>query len=96
LNCRQQPGQTADSYLEAMKSWVDTIEHHGGSVVYNSQLAPENAAEGTTQTDDERRSVARDQTLAAALIRGADPTRYGTLIARAGKPVYHGHQQVPQ
>jgi hypothetical protein len=49
LNCRQQPGQTADSYLEAMKSWVDTIEHHGGSVVYNSQLAPENAAEGTTR-----------------------------------------------
>ncbi|KAI2502266.1 hypothetical protein MHU86_12155 [Fragilaria crotonensis] len=35
LNCRQQQGQSADSYLEAMKSHTDTIEYHGGTLVLN-------------------------------------------------------------
>ncbi|KAI2490728.1 hypothetical protein MHU86_23826 [Fragilaria crotonensis] len=41
LNCRQQQGQSADSYLEALKSRSDTIEYHGGTLVLNPKLAPE-------------------------------------------------------
>ena len=95
LNCRQQQGQTADSYLESMKSWVDTIEHHGGSVVYNPKLAPEKDANGITRTDEERNIIARDQTLAVALIRGADPTRYGTLIAELANQYTMGTNGYP-
>lgn len=78
-----------------MKSWVDTIEHHGGSVVYNPNLAPETNAQGTTSTDSERKAAARDQTLAVALIRGADPTRYGTLIAELANQYTMGTDRYP-
>jgi hypothetical protein len=41
LNCRQQQGQTADSYLEALKSHADTIKYHGGTLVLNPKLVPD-------------------------------------------------------
>ncbi|KAI2503212.1 hypothetical protein MHU86_11235 [Fragilaria crotonensis] len=69
LNCRQQQGQSADSYLEAMKSHTDTIEYHGGTLVLNPKLAPETKDDGTMYTAEERAKIARDCTLAAALIR---------------------------
>jgi hypothetical protein len=81
LNCRQQPGQSADSYLEALKSHTDMIEYHGGTLALNVSLAPERKADGSKHSNVERAKVAHDRTLAAALIRGSDPTRYGTLDA---------------
>jgi hypothetical protein len=80
LTCRQQQGQTADNYLEAMKGWVDTIEHHGGSIAFNLRLTPPLDADGKALTDDERRTIVCDRTLGVALVRGANPTRYGTLF----------------
>lgn len=43
LNCRQQPEQSVTNYLEALKSHVDTVEYHGGTLVLNIGLAPETA-----------------------------------------------------
>ena len=47
LNCiRQQRYQTVTSYIEALKSFSDTIEYHGGSIVLNPDLVPERASNG--------------------------------------------------
>lgn len=44
------------------------------------ELVPRSDDQGRERTDEERRSIARDTTLAVTLIKGADPTRYGTLV----------------
>jgi len=31
LTCRQQPGQTVDSYVATMRGWAETIESYGGA-----------------------------------------------------------------
>jgi hypothetical protein len=95
LNCRQQPGQSADSYLEALKSHTDTIEYHGGVLALNPKLAPERKTNGTKYTEEERTKIARDCTLAAALIRGSDPTRYGTLVADLANQYSKGKDEYP-
>ena len=80
LNCRQQIGQSvASNYLEAIKKHIDTIEYHGGTIALDIDLAPETAADGRKLSEKERTKIARDCTIGAALIRGADRTRYGTL-----------------
>jgi hypothetical protein len=80
LNCRQGQQQTVSNYMETLKSHVDTIEYHGGTVVLNPNLAPNRALDGTPLSAAERMKISRDCTLAAALLRGADKTRYGSLI----------------
>jgi hypothetical protein len=42
VNCQQQPpaGQSADHYLEALRSHSDTAEYHGGTLALNPNLAP--------------------------------------------------------
>jgi hypothetical protein len=96
VNCRQQQGQTPDSYLEALKSHADTIEYHGGMLALNPNLVPERKADGTTYSAAERAQIARDCTLGAAYIRGADPTRYGTLIADLSNQFSKGKDEYPK
>lgn len=97
LNCRQQQGQTADSYLEALKGHADTIEYHGGILVLNQNLVPTMKDDGITPyTDDERKKIGRDCTLGAAFIRGADPTRYGALIADLANQYNKGKDEYPK
>ena len=81
LHCRQQPDQSVSNYLEALKSHIDTVEYHGGTLILNLNMArPETALDGRQLCSEvERKKIARDCTLAAALIRGADKTRFGTL-----------------
>jgi hypothetical protein len=38
VNCRQQRDQTVTSYIEALKSFTDTIEYPGGSMSSSSTL----------------------------------------------------------
>jgi hypothetical protein len=78
--CRQRQGQSVNSYNEEMCGWVDIIEHHDGSVGESHTLVDEDDEDGNRLTIAERTSIARDRTLGIALLRGADPTRYGTLI----------------
>ena len=79
-NCRQQPGQTTDHYLESYKGHVDTIEYHGGTLAFNPDLAPTKDPDDKDYTNEERKKFARDEMLGVGLIRGADPARFGTLI----------------
>jgi hypothetical protein len=95
VNCRQKEGQTVDDYVDALRGFVDTIEYHGGTVVSNPTLVPETDADGALRTIQVRTIIARDRTLAMALIRGADPTRYGTLIANLSNQYAMGKDEHP-
>ena len=44
---------------------------------------------------DKRKAIARDRTLAIALIRGADATRYGTLIVGLSNQYAMGKDDYP-
>ncbi|KAI2499682.1 Reverse transcriptase (RNA-dependent DNA polymerase) [Fragilaria crotonensis] len=95
LNCKQAQDQTTEEYLENLVLWADTIEYHGGSFVENFRLASASGPGGELRTEEERRSAARDETLAMALIRGADPTRYGTLLAELSNQFALGRNDYP-
>ena len=95
LNCQQKQGQSADEYLETLQGWADAIEYHGGTVAENHTLIPAKDDQGKTLTVDERKAIARDRTLAITLIRGADPTRYGTLIAELSNQYAMGKDEYP-
>ena len=95
VNCRQQPNQTADHYMEAMKGHADTIEYHGGRIALNPNLAPEVAPNGTAYTPEQREKIARDGTIACAYIRGSDPARYGTLVAELSNLYARGKDDYP-
>ena len=95
VNCRHQQGQSVDHYLEALKSRADAIKYHGGTIVLNLNLAPEFKDDGTRYTDEERMKVARDRTLARALIRGSDPTRFGAHVAELANQFIRGKDEYP-
>jgi hypothetical protein len=58
-------------------------------------LAPDKALDGTPLTAAERMKIARDCTLAAALIRGADKTRSGSLITSLDNQFSNGKDEYP-
>lgn len=95
LNCKQAQDQSTEEYLENLVLWADTIEYHGGTFVENVMLASAVGPGGEPRTEEERRSAARDETLAMALIRGADPTRYGTLLAELSNQFALGRNDYP-
>ena len=80
LSCKQKPNETADEYAENLIGWSDTIETHGGTVAVNFKLISAVGDDGIVRSDDTRRAMARERTIATCLIRNADPTRYGTLV----------------
>jgi hypothetical protein len=97
VNCCQAQFQTVgDDYVDTLRGFVDTIEQHGGTVVTNYQLVPLVLDTGAVRTVEERTMIARDRTLAAALIRGADPTRYGTLIRHLANQYANGMDEYPR
>jgi hypothetical protein len=95
MNCKQDIGQTNDVYKTILRSWADTIEYHGGTVAEDFTLIPEKDTAGKTRTDADRKDMARDRTLSLLFIRGADPTRYGTLIAELSNAFAMGTDKYP-
>jgi acetolactate synthase regulatory subunit len=95
LNCRQYQGQSNDEYLESLRGWADTIEYHGGTVAENFMIVPE-TVNNVKRTEEMRKTIARDSTLAILLIRRADPTRYGTLIADLSNNYAMGKDEYPK
>lgn len=95
LNCKQQQGQTVDTYLETLKGWADTIEFHGGSVGENYELIEEKDKNGIKRSVADRQKISRDRTLAAIFTRNLDPTRYGTLIAELANNYARGRDEYP-
>ena len=96
VNCRQQRNQTVTSYIEALKSYSDTIEYHGGrSIVLNPDLVPERASERHALSEAERKQIGRDCTFAAAAIRGSDRTRFGSLQTSLKNQFSNGKDEYP-
>jgi hypothetical protein len=58
-------------------------------------LVPEIKTDGTRRSQSERHTIARDRTLAAGLLFGADPTRYGTLIVDLKNQYLRGKDEYP-
>ena len=68
---------------------------NGGTVVLNQNLAPARSPDGVPLSQAERTKIARDSTLAAALIRGADKTRFSTLITSLDNQFSNGRDEYP-
>jgi hypothetical protein len=64
-------------------------------VAANYKLVPFQDQDGNGRSTEERKEIARERTLANALIRSADPTRYGTLIADLSNQYAMGIDQYP-
>jgi hypothetical protein len=96
LSCKQSSGQSADEYAESLIGWADTIETHGGTVAINHKLIPEKDLNGVARTTEKRQAMARERTIATALIRSADPSRYGTLITALANQYAMGKDEYPK
>ena len=96
LNCRQGADQEPASYLANLRGWAATITQYGGSIAANPKLIDARDASGKELTDAERLSKACDKTLAIALITGANPTKYGTLITHLANEYAMGRDQYPE
>ena len=95
LNCRQGQDESAEDYLEKVRAWASAIEHHGGTVSESHTLIPPTDASGKLRSIEERKRLAMDHTLAAAVIRGADKTRFGTLITGLANQFALGKNDYP-
>ena len=91
LNCRQGADQEPAAYLATLRTWAATITQYGGSIAANPRLITEAGL-----TDEERLAKACEKTLAIALITGASPTRYGTLITQLANEYAMGRDQYPE
>ena len=91
LSCKQKPNESADEYADNLIGWSDTIETHGGTVAVNFKLIGATADDGTTRSDETRKQMARERTIARCLIRNADQSRYGMLITELANQ-YAGQQ----
>ena len=96
LTCRQAQHQTTESYLASLRSWVETIESYGGSVAESFELVPDTDDDGNVRDVAARTAIARDMTLAMALLRGSDPHRYGMLVTDLANQHAMGVDNYPQ
>ncbi|KAI2512761.1 Reverse transcriptase (RNA-dependent DNA polymerase) [Fragilaria crotonensis] len=95
LSCKQLPGQSADDYADCLIGWAETIETHGGTVAADYTLIPETGDDGLPRDVQRRKALARERTLAMALIRSADRSRYGTLITDLRNQYASGRDEYP-
>ena len=95
LSCRQLPGQFANNYADCLIGWAETIETHGVTVAANYMLIPEIGDDGLPPDVQRRQALAREQTLAMALIWSADGSKYGTLITDLGNQYAMGRDKYP-
>ncbi|KAI2494383.1 hypothetical protein MHU86_20155 [Fragilaria crotonensis] len=95
LSCKQLPGQSADDYADCLIGWAETIETHGGTVAADYTLIPETGDNGLPRDVQRRKALARERTLAMALIRSADRSRYGTLITDLRNQYASGRDEYP-
>jgi hypothetical protein len=95
LGCKQLFGQSADEYAKCLIGWAETVETHGGTVAANHHLVPERDSAGNVRTTEARQAMARERTLAMALIRSADASKYGTLITDLANQYAMGRDEYP-
>ena len=95
LGCRQQSGQSPASYRDDLRAWAVTIAQQGGSIAANYKLIPAIDSNGNARSEEDRRSMAYEKTLAIALVTGADPSKYGTLIDDLSNQYAMGRDEYP-
>jgi hypothetical protein len=95
LNCKQHPGQSPAVHRDDLRSWAVTITQKGGSIAANHRLIPAKDQNWNERSEDDRRTRAYDKTFAIALISGANPSKYGTLIAYLSNQYAMGRDEYP-
>ena len=82
LTCRQAPaGQSVNVYKETLnKGLADVNRFHGGTVEEKISSLPLQDASRKEWTVAQREKIVMEKTLAMLMIKGTDPTKYGTHI----------------
>ena len=93
---KQGQHQTNDSYLATMHGWVETIKSYGGTMAENVALIPKIDKDGNERDEATQAMLARDKTLAVALIHGADLHHYRTLIQELANATAMGVDNYPR
>ena len=96
LSCRQAQSQSVGEYKATIKEWADAIRFHGGTVAERVDLVPMEDADGNQRTEQEREEIAGEETLALLMIRGADPTKCGSLIADLSNQFVKNKDEYPK
>lgn len=94
-NCIQEPGQSIEDYVYCIQSWVETIESHGGSVDINLGMVAENDKHGDPIPLETRMIMGREGSMATAIIRGADKSKYGSLVTSLANDYAKGRDEYP-
>ena len=96
LNCKQGHNQAVSKFKETLKGWADAIRFHGGTVAERIGTVGTHDEAGKERTAAQREEIATEETLAMLMIRGADPTKYGTLIADLSNQFVKGKDEYPK
>ena len=72
-----------------------TVKQYGANIAGNHKLVPETDEDGNIRMTAERLELAYEKTLAIALVDGADPTKYGTLITDLANKFASGRDEYP-
>ena len=96
LTCCQAPDQSIYVFKESLKGWADAIRFHGCAVAEKISSVPLQDASGNEWTVAQREEIAMEKTLAMMMIRGTDPTTYGTLIAELFNQFVKGKDKCPE
>ena len=94
-SCKQAPGQTVEDYVYALTSWAETIESHGGQIDLQLKEVPENDSDGNPIPLETRKYTGREASLATAIIRGADKSKFGSLITSLANAYALGRDEYP-
>jgi len=96
LNFRQTQGQSVNNFKEILKGWADAICFHSGSIAERTSAVPNLDPDGVERTEVQREEIASEETLAMRMIRGADLTKYRTLVADLANQFVKGKDEYPK
>ena len=90
---RQHPNQSVDDYRQAMATWADIIEHHGGTLILSD--APSHSM-GTKAQQTKNKEATRQAFLAMLFLRNSDQARYGPLLLEMSNHYAAGRDLYPK
>jgi hypothetical protein len=101
FTCRQSSTQTVDDYRQALTTWADIIDHHGGTLVFTEPTstnipAPTGKKASKEPSAEQQKEASRQATLAMTFLRNSDSYRYGTLLTELANSYAAGRDQYPK
>ena len=88
--------QSVSKFKESLKGWAVSIRFHGGMVAERIGSVDVRDKDGNKRTTTEREEIATEETLTMLMVRGADPAKYGTLIADLSNQFVRGKGKYPK